>query len=100
MPDLVQIAQKLAVWALPMLFAFTGQAMATAWAAHKRGADTPARAGRLSFDPFKHVDPIGTIAVPLLCVLMGGFLIGWPKPVPVNAHNFPRPRREIGRASC
>jgi Zn-dependent protease len=68
-----------------------------AWAAWKCGDDTARLQGRLSLNPVVHIDPIGTVLLPLLMIFMPGagrFLIGWAKPVPVNPHNFNQPKRD------
>ncbi|MDA9008372.1 site-2 protease family protein [Alphaproteobacteria bacterium] len=96
MPDLLQIAERLSIWALPVLIAITLHEAAHAWAAHKLGDDTAHRMGRVSFNPLVHVDPLGTIVFPLLCVLMpGGFLFGWAKPVPVFFGGLRNPKRDM-----
>ncbi len=67
-----------------------------ALAATKLGDPTPKMLGRLTLDPRAHVDPLGTILFPLLMILMPGLpLIGWARPVPVTAENFPNPRRDM-----
>ena len=93
--------QKIAVFALPILFAITVHEAAHGWSANRLGDTTAKMLGRVTFNPFKHIDPIGTIAVPLVLVILaklGGtplFLFGWAKPVPVNWHNLGNPRRDM-----
>ncbi len=66
------------------------------WVAHYYGDDTAQSQGRLTLNPVKHIDPFGTIIVPLLCLLApGGFLFGWAKPVPVNPNRLRNPRRDM-----
>ena len=68
-----------------------------AWTAWKCGDDTARQEGRVSLNPLVHIDPIGTVALPLLMIFMPGagrFLIGWAKPVPVNPHNLNQPKRD------
>ncbi|MEI6074203.1 MAG: site-2 protease family protein [Verrucomicrobiota bacterium] len=68
-----------------------------AWTAWKCGDDTARLQGRVSLNPIMHIDPIGTVILPLLMIFMPGagrFLIGWAKPVPVNSYNFNRPNRD------
>ena len=68
-----------------------------AWMAWKCGDDTARLQGRLSLNPVAHIDPIGTVVLPLLMIFMPGagrFLIGWAKPVPVNPSNFNQPKRD------
>ena len=68
-----------------------------AWTAMKCGDDTARLQGRVSLNPVVHIDPIGTVLLPLLMIFMPGagrFLIGWAKPVPVNPYNLNQPRRD------
>jgi Zn-dependent protease len=78
-----------------LLFTFSFHNYVKALAAVKLGDDTPARTGFLTPNPLVHVDPIGTVLVPLILLLSGSkFLIGWPKPVPINVEYF---RRQTGK---
>jgi len=95
MPDFNELAQKLAVWALPVLFAITLHEVAHGWVARALGDNTAAAQGRLSLNPLKHVDPVGTILVPGLLLLLGGFLFGWAKPVPVDYRNLKNPKKDM-----
>jgi Zn-dependent protease len=95
MPSPLELAQLLAIWALPVLFAITLHEVSHGWTAYAFGDDTAARAGRLSLNPLKHVDPVGTVVVPALLLFLGGFIFGWAKPVPVAAHRLPHPRRDM-----
>lgn len=96
MPSFAELAQTLAVWALPVLFAITFHEVAHGWVARALGDSTAAMMGRLSLNPLKHVDPVGTILVPLVFLLLpGNFLFGWAKPVPVSARNLAHPRRDM-----
>ena len=94
MPPVLEMVQTLAVWALPVLLALTGHAIAMAQAAWRLGDRSEAMRERLSLNPLNHVDPVGTLLVPALLAAMGGFLIGWPKTVPVNPLAFPNPRKD------
>lgn len=89
------IAQKIAIWALPVLLAITFHEVAHGWTARALGDHTAERMGRLSLNPLKHVDPIGTLLVPGILLLLGGFLFGWAKPVPVVMDNLRNPRRDM-----
>ena len=95
MPDLLPLAQKIAVWALPVLFAITLHEVAHGYVARHLGDNTAAAQGRLSLNPIKHIDPIGTLLVPALLLLLGGFLFGWAKAVPVNYRNLKNPKRDM-----
>ena len=87
--------QVIAVWALPVLFAITIHEVAHGWVAKKLGDPTAMMLGRLTLNPIKHIDPIGTVLVPLALVLMGGFIFGWAKPVPVTWDNLKKPKRDM-----
>jgi Zn-dependent protease len=87
--------QTIAVWALPVLFAITIHEVAHGWVAKKLGDPTAMMLGRLTLNPLKHIDPIGTVLVPLALVLMGGFIFGWAKPVPVTWANLKNPKRDM-----
>ncbi|MES9872419.1 MAG: site-2 protease family protein [Candidatus Sedimenticola sp. 6PFRAG7] len=87
--------QQIAVLALPMLFAITVHEAAHGWVAKRLGDSTASMLGRVTFNPLKHIDPIGTILVPLLMYFFSGFLFGWAKPVPVDWRNLGNPRRDM-----
>ena len=72
------------IWILPVLFAITVHEYAHGWMAYKLGDNTAKSMGRLTINPIAHIDTIGTIVVPVLLYLTGGFLFGWAKPVPIN----------------
>ena len=87
------LIQKIITWAVPVLFAITVHEVAHGWVALRFGDSTAKMAGRLTLNPFKHVDPVGTVLVPGLLLAMGGFLFGWAKPVPVNPIYFRNPKQ-------
>lgn len=87
--------QTIAVAALPLLFAITLHEVAHGWVARRLGDPTAALLGRLSFNPLKHIDPIGTVVVPLVLLMLGGFIFGWAKPVPVTYENLRNPKRDM-----
>ncbi len=88
--------QKIIVWAIPVLLAITLHEVAHGWMARYLGDSTAAKLGRLSLNPIKHIDPIGTILVPAVMILLpGNFLFGWAKPVPVNANQLGNPKRDM-----
>jgi len=91
---MLTLYQKIAVLALPILFAITVHEAAHGWMARRLGDRTAEMLGRVSLNPLKHIDPIGTILVPLLMFFMSGFVFGWAKPVPVNYRNLHHPRRD------
>lgn len=81
----------IAAWAPPVLLAITLHEAAHGWVAHKLGDDTASRLGRISINPLRHIDPMGTVVIPLAMLLMTGFVIGWAKPVPVDMRQFSQP---------
>ncbi len=89
------IIQQIAIFALPVLFAITVHEVAHGWMAKKLGDPTAMMMGRLTLNPIKHIDPIGTVLVPILLSMMGGFLFGWAKPVPVTWENLKNPKRDM-----
>lgn len=94
MPELTDI-QRLAVMALPILLAITLHEVAHGWVALKLGDTTAYQQGRLTLNPLAHVDPIGTVLVPLVLFFTAGFIFGWAKPVPVSMHRLANPRRDM-----
>jgi Zn-dependent protease len=87
--------QMVAVWALPVLFAITVHEVAHGWVARALGDPTAMMLGRLTLNPVKHVDPIGTIVVPVVLLLMHLPMFGWAKPVPVTWENLKKPKRDM-----
>ena len=74
---------------IPLLLSLTVHEYAHAWSATRLGDDTAVRAGRLTLNPIAHIDPLGTLILPLVLILSGtGFVFGWAKPVPVNPARF------------
>jgi Zn-dependent protease len=86
---------KLAVWIVPVLFAITVHEVAHGWVARQFGDLTAQTQGRLTLNPIKHIDPVGTVLVPAVLLLMGGILMGWARPVPVAASNLRNPKRDM-----
>jgi Zn-dependent protease len=95
-PQFNAIVQEVSVWLLPILIAVTFHEAAHGFVAHLLGDDTAWRLGRVSFNPFKHIDPFGTIILPaLLLFARSPFLFGYAKPVPVNFRALNHPRRDM-----
>ena len=94
MPEL-NIIQTIAVVALPLLFAITVHEAAHGWMAARCGDDTATVLGRVTLNPIPHIDPVGTILLPLGLYLTTGFVIGWAKPVPVNFARLRNPRKDM-----
>ncbi len=91
----LQAIQRLAIWVLPVLLAITLHEVAHGWTALRYGDTTARDLGRLSLNPLRHVDPIGTVVVPAVLFFLGGFIFGWAKPVPVDFHRLRNPRRDM-----
>jgi Zn-dependent protease len=90
------IGYEISIWLLPVLIAVTLHEAAHGFVAHLLGDDTAWRLGRVSFNPFKHIDPFGTIVLPALLLLARSpFLFGYAKPVPVNFRALRHPRRDM-----
>jgi Zn-dependent protease len=99
--DLEGILYKVSIGAIPILFAITLHEVAHGWTARRFGDRTAEAQGRLSLNPLKHVDPVGTVLVPgILLLFSSGFLFGWAKPVPVVPRNLRNPRRDMAWVSA
>lgn len=96
MMDELTLIQRIVVWLLPVVFAITVHEVAHGWMAKQYGDKTADQQGRLTLNPLKHIDPVGTIIVPgLLLITFTGFIFGWAKPVPVDARNFKNPKKAM-----
>jgi Zn-dependent protease len=91
----LSIIQKISIWALPVLFAITLHEVAHGWVAKKLGDRTAEQQGRLSLNPLDHIDPIGTLLVPGIMLLISNMIFGWAKPVPVDFGRLRNPRRDM-----
>jgi Zn-dependent protease len=92
----LSLPQILAVSILPVLFAITVHEVAHGWVAKRFGDPTAQRLGRLTLNPLKHIDPVGTVLIPaVLLLLKSPFLFGWAKPVPVTWENLRHPKRDM-----
>jgi Zn-dependent protease len=94
MPGL-SLIQQIAVAVVPVLFAITVHEVAHGWAAKQLGDPTAQRLGRLTLNPLKHIDPVGTVLVPLVLLAVGGVVFGWAKPVPITYENLRHPKRDM-----
>src|SRR6185295_3348964 len=91
-----EILYSISYQALPLMFAIVLHEYAHGWVADRYGDSTARLQGRLTLNPLAHIDPFGTVILPLLCLLlMNGFLIGWAKPVPINPTQLRNPRRDM-----
>ena len=93
--DELSLAGRIAVWALPIIFAVTVHEVAHGWVANKLGDNTAKSLGRLTLNPISHMDLIGTVIVPAVLLFLGGFIFGWAKPVPVNWNKLANPKRDM-----
>ncbi|SMC24835.1 Zn-dependent protease (includes SpoIVFB) [Andreprevotia lacus DSM 23236] len=94
--DISSIISNICIWAIPVLFAITVHEAAHGYVARHFGDDTAWKLGRISLNPLKHIDPIGTIALPLLfLVLPGSFMFGYAKPVPVRFSRLRNPKGDM-----
>src|SRR5476651_117840 len=91
----VTFTQQILLWIIPLLFAITLHEVAHGWVALMLGDPTAKMLGRLTVNPLKHIDPIGTVLVPLTLLVLGGFVFGWAKPVPVTNENFKHKYRDM-----
>jgi Zn-dependent protease len=94
------VIQTIAVYAIPVLFAITLHEAAHGYVARMFGDQTAFVAGRITLNPLKHIDPVGTVLVPIGILLLsslggGGFLFGWAKPVPVDIGSLRRPKQDM-----
>ena len=95
MPDL-NLVQKISIWVIPVLLTITVHEVSHGWIARKLGDNTAFMLGRLTLNPLKHVDPVGTILIPgMLLLLQAGFIFGYAKPVPINWKNLRHPKRDM-----
>ena len=93
--DIESFLTIISVAAIPILLAITLHEVAHGRVARRFGDRTAEAQGRLSLNPVRHIDPIGTVLVPMVLLWLGGFLFGWAKPVPVNPRNLRRPREDM-----
>jgi Zn-dependent protease len=93
--DIYNILIKICINAIPGVLAITLHEAAHGYVAKHFGDTTAYMLGRVTLNPVKHIDPIGTIAFPLVTFLFGGIIFGWAKPVPVNFGNLRHPKRDM-----
>lgn len=96
----LHLVQVIAIYALPVIFAITLHEAAHGYVARHFGDMTAAMEGRVSLNPLRHIDPFGTVALPLILLALtkllgGGIIFGWAKPVPVNFANLRHPKRDM-----
>lgn len=93
--DEFSLVQKIIIWALPVILAITVHEVAHGWAALQLGDRTAQMMGRLTLNPIKHVDPLGTLVIPGLMLMLTGMMFGWAKPVPVTYQNLRNPKSDM-----
>jgi len=93
--NIEQLIQTIALAAIPILFAITLHEAAHGYVARYFGDMTAYREGRISLNPIHHIDPVGTILLPILTLWLGGILFGWAKPVPVNFGALRNPKKDM-----
>jgi Zn-dependent protease len=86
----INVLIRVFIWAVPVLFSIVVHEVSHGWMAYRLGDDTAKRMGRLTLNPLPHIDPVGTVILPLIMIIMGGPVFGWAKPVPFNPYNFNR----------
>jgi len=90
------IIQGISTWAMPVLMAIILHEVAHGWVADKLGDNTARFMGRLTLNPLKHIDPVGTILIPVVLLVIGSpFLFGYAKPVPINFRKLRNPKRDM-----
>jgi Zn-dependent protease len=89
------IIQKIVAGAIPIIFAITVHEAAHGYVAKYFGDMTAQYLGRISLNPIKHIDPVGTIILPAVTLMLGGILFGWAKPVPINFSNLRNPKKNM-----
>jgi Zn-dependent protease len=94
--DIAAFIYSASTWVIPVVIAITLHEAAHGWAAWKLGDDTAYRLNRVSFNPIRHIDPLGTLALPAFLFVIGSpFMFGWAKPVPVAFGRLNNPRRDM-----
>jgi Zn-dependent protease len=93
--DPYNVIVRICVNAIPLILAITLHEAAHGYVARMFGDNTAYMLGRVTLNPVKHIDPVGTIAFPLVSMVVGGILFGWAKPVPVNFGNLRHPKRDM-----
>lgn len=95
MSSLFEIASAIAIWVIPVLLAITLHEAAHGWVAYKLGDPTAKSLGRITANPLKHIDPVGTIIIPIMMIITVGVAFGSAKPVPVNTRYFKQPHLDM-----
>jgi len=91
----LDLLYRILLWSIPVIFAITLHEVAHGMCALYLGDNSARRVGRLTLNPVKHIDPVGSVIVPVILLWATGFIFGWAKPVPVNKNNFTYPERDM-----
>jgi len=89
------VIQKIVIAIIPLIFAITVHEVSHGWVANRLGDPTAKMLGRLTLNPIKHIDPLGTLIIPALLLIFTNFAFGWAKPVPVTWRNLKNPKRDM-----
>ena len=102
MESIGNIVYEVSIWIIPLLLAITLHEAAHGYVALKLGDDTAKRMGRISINPLRHIDPFGTVAMPLILLALSGgsFMFGYAKPVPVAFHRLRNPRTDMVKVAA
>lgn len=100
MDNLVETVYTIATWLVPLAFAIVFHEVAHGYVARHYGDPTAARLGRLTLNPVKHIDPIGTVALPTFLAVIGAPIFGWAKPVPVIEQRLRNPRWDMVKVAA
>ena len=100
MDNLAETVYTIATWLVPLAFAIVFHEVAHGYVARHYGDPTAARLGRLTLNPVKHIDPIGTVALPTFLAVIGAPIFGWAKPVPVIAKRLRNPRWDMVKVAA
>lgn len=95
----LNVIQKIAVMALPLIFAIVLHEVAHGWVANRLGDHTARDMGRLTVNPIPHIDLFGTIIFPIVCIVLNSPIFGYAKPVPINPYNFRNPKKDMALSS-
>lgn len=89
------VIQQITIYAIPIIFAITLHEVAHGWVAKHLGDRTAEMMGRLTVNPLRHIDPVGTVLLPLMLMMFSPIIFGWAKPVPITWQNLRNPKRDM-----
>ncbi len=91
----IDLSARITLWVIPVIFAITVHEVAHGLCAYYLGDSTAKSLNRLSLNPIRHIDPVGSIAVPFILLFFSHFIFGWAKPVPIMFRNLNKPKRDM-----